>query len=137
MKSHVLAQASKANSIPPRPNTALAPSTSTCPRIQPPSPCIETNCTRFTASLCCATAPQVLTVIVDGVSKISGVATHACLNLVDLAGSERLKSSKAEGEQSANMPGSRAALVSIQEKVLSAHSQAGTMTITLCRRSPD
>ena len=42
---------------------------------------------------------QVLTVIVDGVSRISGTATHACLNLVDLAGSERLKSSKAEGEE--------------------------------------
>ena len=75
--------------------------------------------------------------IVDGVSKISGVATHACLNLVDLAGSERLKSSKAEGEQSANMPGSQAALVSIQEEVTSAHSQARTTTTTLCRRSPD
>ena len=47
---------------------------------------------------------QVLTVIVDGVSKISGAATHACLNLIDLAGSERLKSSKAEGMRHRTFP---------------------------------
>ncbi len=40
---------------------------------------------------------QVLTVIVDGVSKLTGACTHACLNLVDLAGSERVGKSKAAG----------------------------------------
>jgi hypothetical protein len=40
---------------------------------------------------------QVLTVVVDGVNKLSGASTHACLNLVDLAGSERVAKSKAAG----------------------------------------
>jgi hypothetical protein len=42
---------------------------------------------------------QVLTIIVDGVNRATGAATHACLHLVDLAGSERVKQSGAAGDR--------------------------------------
>lgn len=47
---------------------------------------------------------QVLTVIVDGVSRVTGATTHACLNLVDLAGSERVSKSKAAGKWGGQRP---------------------------------
>ncbi|KAG1666625.1 hypothetical protein FOA52_005834 [Chlamydomonas sp. UWO 241] len=42
---------------------------------------------------------QVLTIIVDGLNRVTGATTHACLHLVDLAGSERLKQSGAAGDR--------------------------------------
>jgi len=42
---------------------------------------------------------SVLTVIVDGNNRRSGVRSHACLHLVDLAGSERVARSEASGER--------------------------------------
>ncbi|KAI3427016.1 hypothetical protein D9Q98_006959 [Chlorella vulgaris] len=42
---------------------------------------------------------QVLTVMVEGSSKITHARTHGCLHLVDLAGSERVGKSGAEGQQ--------------------------------------
>jgi kinesin family protein C2/C3 len=41
----------------------------------------------------------VLTVMVEGSSKITHARTHGCLHLVDLAGSERVGKSGAEGQQ--------------------------------------
>jgi kinesin family protein C2/C3 len=41
---------------------------------------------------------QVLTVIVDGFNRLTGVRTHGCLHLIDLAGSERTSKSEATGE---------------------------------------
>lgn len=42
---------------------------------------------------------SVLTVIVDGNNRVTGVRTHACLHLVDLAGSERVARSEASGDR--------------------------------------
>ncbi|KAG2488239.1 hypothetical protein HYH03_013230 [Edaphochlamys debaryana] len=42
---------------------------------------------------------QVLTIIVDGVNRVTGAKSHACLHLVDLAGSERTDKSGVEGER--------------------------------------
>eukprot|EP00887_Chlorella_sp_A99_P001154 scaffold14.g1154.t1 len=42
---------------------------------------------------------QVLTVMVEGVNRISHARTHGCLHLIDLAGSERVGRSGAEGQQ--------------------------------------
>lgn len=41
---------------------------------------------------------SVLTVIVGGNNRVTGVRTHACLHLVDLAGSERVARSEASGK---------------------------------------
>ncbi|EIE19659.1 kinesin-domain-containing protein, partial [Coccomyxa subellipsoidea C-169] len=42
---------------------------------------------------------SVLTVIVDGVSHVTGQRSHGCLHLIDLAGSERVGKSEATGER--------------------------------------
>mmetsp|Transcript_37042 Transcript_37042/g.82352 ORF Transcript_37042/g.82352 Transcript_37042/m.82352 type:complete len:1045 (-) Transcript_37042:529-3663(-) len=42
---------------------------------------------------------QILTVIVDGVNRITHARCHACLHLVDLAGSERVHKSGAQGDR--------------------------------------
>jgi hypothetical protein len=42
---------------------------------------------------------QILTVIVDGYSHVSGNRSHGCLHLIDLAGSERVSKSEASGAQ--------------------------------------
>jgi kinesin family protein C2/C3 len=40
---------------------------------------------------------QILTVIVDGLSHVTGARSHGCLHLIDLAGSERVGRSEASG----------------------------------------
>jgi kinesin family protein C2/C3 len=40
---------------------------------------------------------QILTVIVDGFSHVTGSKSHGCLHLIDLAGSERVGKSEASG----------------------------------------
>ena len=42
---------------------------------------------------------QVLTIVVDGHSHLTGARTHGCLHLVDLAGSERVSKSQADGDR--------------------------------------
>ena len=42
---------------------------------------------------------QVLTVMVEGVNKLTHARSHGCLHLIDLAGSERVGKSGAEGQQ--------------------------------------
>ncbi|GBF88032.1 kinesin-4-like protein [Raphidocelis subcapitata] len=42
---------------------------------------------------------QILTVIVDGASRVNGSRSHGCLHLIDLAGSERVAKSEAAGDR--------------------------------------
>ncbi|KIY97076.1 Kinesin-4 [Monoraphidium neglectum] len=42
---------------------------------------------------------QILTVIVDGLSHVTGARSHGCLHLIDLAGSERVGRSEASGDR--------------------------------------
>ncbi|KAI8469926.1 MAG: P-loop containing nucleoside triphosphate hydrolase protein, partial [Monoraphidium minutum] len=42
---------------------------------------------------------QILTVIVDGFSHVTGARSHGCLHLIDLAGSERVSKSEASGDR--------------------------------------
>jgi hypothetical protein len=48
---------------------------------------------------------QILTVIVDGVSHVTGSRSHGCLHLIDLAGSERVSKSEASGRAASSGAG--------------------------------
>lgn len=65
------------------------------------SPLVDVAQQRLSGAAACLSFShaQVLTVMVEGSSKITHARTHGCLHLVDLAGSERVGKSGAEGQQ--------------------------------------